>query len=604
MMRNLAVLLLAPLVMPAATLHVWERHEIALSARQVHANPYAGVDVWVDLRGPGFAKRVYGFWDGGGIFRVRVLAVSPGEWTWTSGSNTGDAGLNGRQGSFTAVAWTEAEKAENPCRRGFLRATRNGHALEQADGTAFFLLGDTWWATPTLHFPWGDDNLPRSPGPQARFQDYVRFRKAQGFNSVAILASFANWANDGRPARVTLDDAEKTPLRSAWTHPGTKSAKDMGNEGGRPFLFPGKVPGYEDLFPDVDRINPAYFQYLDRKVDYLNAQGFIPFMEVSRRDISRAWKKHYRWPDSYTRFIQYVFARYQANNMILSPIHVDSQSDSVSGREFNAPVQAVLARYGAPPFGTLLTANCAVSTLNTFGNDPDGQWVTLHQTGNAREHEYYWNHTENFHSIPTRPSLSGEPYYAGYRYQPGQETTYTAEGGSEKDSRYCRSAMYGNFLSGGLAGHIYGAEGIWQAATEEAAPVKMWDAFQWESAAQVRHFRTFVWAHGKRFQDLIPATDRLLPNSTHLTQGFDGWAYCARTPDNRIFLVYLEQGVDKPYIRSAPPLNSYTAKWFNPRSGEWSDAGTLKSNTAGRIQLPAAPNSGDWAMSLVAANPQ
>ena len=46
----------------------------------------------------------------------------------------------------------------------------------------------------------------------------------------------------------------------------------MDNEGGRPFLYPGKVPGYEDVFADVDRINPKYFDYLDRKIDYLNDQ--------------------------------------------------------------------------------------------------------------------------------------------------------------------------------------------------------------------------------------------------------------------------------------------------------------------------------------------
>ena len=60
----------------------------------------------------------------------------------------------------------------------------------------------------------------------------------------------------------------------------------MDNEGGRPFVFPGKVPGYENMFPDVDRVNPEYFRYVDRKIDYLNEQGFVPFIEVSRRDAS------------------------------------------------------------------------------------------------------------------------------------------------------------------------------------------------------------------------------------------------------------------------------------------------------------------------------
>ena len=55
----------------------------------------------------------------------------------------------------------------------------------------------------------------------------------------------------------------------------------MHNEGGRPFLFPGKAEGYEQVLPDLDRINPEYFRYMDRKVDYLGDNGFVSFIEVS-----------------------------------------------------------------------------------------------------------------------------------------------------------------------------------------------------------------------------------------------------------------------------------------------------------------------------------
>jgi hypothetical protein len=51
-------------------------------------------------------------------------------------------GLRGKTGQFTALAWTEAEKKENITRRGFIRATRNGHAFEHAGGPPHLLLGD------------------------------------------------------------------------------------------------------------------------------------------------------------------------------------------------------------------------------------------------------------------------------------------------------------------------------------------------------------------------------------------------------------------------------------------------------------------------------
>ena len=75
----------------APPVHVWEMQELSFTANNSYSNPYTDVKVWVDLSGPGFNKRVYGFWDGGTTFRVRVIAMHPGEWKWKSGSNTNDA---------------------------------------------------------------------------------------------------------------------------------------------------------------------------------------------------------------------------------------------------------------------------------------------------------------------------------------------------------------------------------------------------------------------------------------------------------------------------------------------------------------------------------
>ena len=59
--------------------HVWETQEITFAATREYANPYAEVECWIDLQGPGFAKRVHGFWDGGRTFKVRFVATAPGE---------------------------------------------------------------------------------------------------------------------------------------------------------------------------------------------------------------------------------------------------------------------------------------------------------------------------------------------------------------------------------------------------------------------------------------------------------------------------------------------------------------------------------------------
>jgi hypothetical protein len=586
-------------------IHVWEKQELTFTAANTYKNPYAeDVTVWVDLTGPGFSKRVYGFWDGGQIFHVRIVATEAGEWKWASGSSPEDPGLSGKSGSFTAVSWTEQEKIENPLRHGFLRASENQHALNYADGTPFFAIGDTWYSLGSNRFKWYDDDNERPLGPTAGFKDYVRYRKAQGYNWVNVIAAFPNWKTDDKGWHLLMDDSAKTTIRSAWVEFGTGSAKNMDNEGGRPFFFPGKVPGYENYFPDMDKINPEYFKYLDRKIDYLNANGFIPFIEVSRRDAGLCWYKYYGWPDSYVRFIQYIFARYQANNTVLSPIHLDIIDETVSPDDYTAAIHTMQKKYGPPPFGTLLSANANPSTLENWG---DNSWVTLHQIGNMREHNNYWYLTEIFNLKNPTPALNGEPYYAGYRDARGPgSANYTrgAAGGTERDNEFCRSGMYGSFLSGGLAGHVYGAEGIWGADIEPTAPVHMWDAFQWRSGAEMQYLRTFAFSVD-RYQELEPDADLVSPNKTHDILSYEGWAYCARTADKQIFLAYFEKGCPKSQVRGTKLNSIYKAQWFNPRNGTWQDVGSgeLTANKIGIIELPEFPGDTDLGLKLIYEGP-
>ena len=224
--KSLRILACLTLVLGAATamrgaapVHIWEKQEVTLTAARSYANPYTDVIIWVDLSGPGFNKRVYGFWDGGQVFRVRLLATAPGPWSWRSGSSPEDPGLTGKTGGFTAVEWTEDEKRVNPLRRGFLRPTANHHALEHGDGTPFFVIGDTWYSAGTNRFKWYDDDQERPIGHGAGFKDYVRYRKAQGYNWVNIIAAFPNWMNDGKPWHARM------PAEPRFAPPGWSSAQ-------------------------------------------------------------------------------------------------------------------------------------------------------------------------------------------------------------------------------------------------------------------------------------------------------------------------------------------------------------------------------------------
>jgi hypothetical protein len=578
--------------------HVWEKVEITLTSTKTYDNPYTEMTVWVDLTGPGFNKRCYGFWDGGNTFRIRITATAPGSWTWKSGSRPADPGLSEFSGSFTATKWTEEQKSENPSRRGMICSSDNGHAFRYADGTPYFLVGDTWWATPTFRFRWHDDDAIREMGPEAGFKEFVDYRRKQEYNCVAILAALPNWGNDDKPARLIAEDG--TIIRSGWVQSGTKSAKSMTDEAGNmAFLFPGKVPGYGSYFPDVERINPAYFQSLDTKIDYLNSRGFVPFIEVARRDIGQAWKKYYPWPESYVRYIQYIWSRYQANICLFSPIHFDYDKETIPADDWNAAANRVIDEYGHPPFGTLAGTNPTGSSLRNWGHTDRARWLTFHQIGNLRTHDSFSLLTEIFNAEPPVPAINGEPYYDGME---------NAEGGSEEAAFWCRSAMYGSVLSGGLGGHIYGAGGwsggVWSGEVEAASKYPMWKVFQWPSGDQMRHLKTFMLSESRRYQDLVPCAEQIRPNKSAGPKETTGWSYGAATKEQDLLMLYFEKDCPQAVVTGFRPDARYVARWFDPRNGLWRSVDNLLvTDESGKIVLPQfpdkkAPSEMDWAMKL------
>src|SRR3989442_705688 len=152
-----------------------------------------------------------------------------------------------------------------------------------------------------------------------------------------------------------------------------------------------------------------------------------------------------------------TFHCYQANNTVLSPIHLDIISETVSPEDYLNAIGLVMKKFGPPPFGTLLSANANPSTLENWGDD---SWVTL-----------------------------------------------------------------------------------------------------------------------------VPDADLVSPNKTPVLRGYEGWAYCARTPDKEIFLLYFEKVCPGSQVRGARLSSAYRAQWFDPRNGTWQDTGngTVRSSRIGII---------------------
>lgn len=611
--------------MKQAVIHMWDVHEIVLHAKKTYDNPYTDVTVWCDLKGPGFDKRVYGFWDGEDVWKIRVTANAPGNWTYTTGANVMDDGLAGIYGGYLAIEWTEEEKKQNVCRRGIIRATENGHCMEYADGTPFFAVGDTWWGLATYRWPWYDDDEPRPTGKGMGMKDMARRRIEQGYNLVGCIVAYPTWAKDGKSFAVVMDDEQKTTIRKAWADCSVQEwfasmddpdyaakiqARDMHNDNGdRPFFFPGKIKGYEDMVPDYDRINPDYFKVFDKKVNWLNEHGVTVFMEALRRDSSHTWKNYYNWPMVYTRYIQYLFSRYQANNILFSPIHFDTKADSIDGREYNEPINLMMDIYGQPPFGTLFGTNAAPSTMINYGGPEEQHWKTFDQTGNWRDHQYHWLLTDIYNSEHPTPSINGEPYYSGHVSFLRDKDGFPCEllfGNPEsmEDQMNSRSSYYGSALNGAFAGVMAGFEAGWSGNVEDTeSPYKLWDIFDFPASKQLQYVRDFMFSEGKRYQELIPDDELASPNFQGPVSGWRGWISVCATRKRDLIMGYSEKDAPKLRIRGLRPYDTYEVSWFNPRTGEWAEEKeTVMIDPQGFLITSDYPDKFDWAWKMKKLN--
>jgi hypothetical protein len=599
--------------------HVWDVQEITLASARDYANPYVDVECWVELEGPGFNRRVYGFWDGGRIFKVRVVATQPGDWTWRVGSNHAeDTGLAGA-GKFRAVAWTAEEIAQNANRRGFVRASANGHALRYADGTPFFLLGDTWLAASTWRLPYkgATPAADYQPAEGISFEEAVAWRKRQGYNSISFISAFPNWAADEHGA--TYANKDGVFLRNAWEKFGTwapnakistadgatTTGKDMHDEqGNRPF----EVFADREGLADFDRVNPAYFRSLDRKMRHLSGQGFVPFLETIRRDNAPSWKRYFDFNASYARFVQYLIARYGAYNLVFSGIHLDwiPKDFSLTADEFNEALTFHHAKYGPLPYGQPYTTLIDRSTYKAFGHGAKAPWLTMHTVGNnPRNHAIYGSIEELFGLEPAYPAANLEPYYTGWNHAINRPGGETPEENSDRDNYFARAMMYGSVLSGALAGHVHGTAAYDVTSTGEPAGWRphIWTALRYTSGAQMKHLAAFVLSEGARYQELTLAARDLDPRGIPdaLADGLDGWSFLMRTPQRDFALAYFESRALAPRLRGFTARANYRWSWFDPRTGQWRDAGQLRADASGVLAAPAFPDGGRQAASDIAA---
>jgi len=221
----LALFVLAHSAIHGAEVNQWEVFETSFTSTKRYANPFTDLDVSVVFQHEDQQWTVPAFWRGGEKWSVRFAPPVLGEYQYRiEATDKSNPDLNRGGQSLRAIPY----QGKNPLlKHGFVGVSGDRRHFEHADGTPFFWLGDTWWKGLCKRLTWEG------------FQELTADRKTKGFSVVQMVCG--PYPDEG------------------WFDP------RLENEGGMPYTT-----------KEYTLVNPAYFDYADRRFQHMIESGIAP----------------------------------------------------------------------------------------------------------------------------------------------------------------------------------------------------------------------------------------------------------------------------------------------------------------------------------------
>ncbi len=227
-----------------STVERWGVFEVALNG-PADGNPFADVSLTATFTQDGAQHDVTGFYDGDGVYRIRFMPATTGEWRYATHSNR--PALDAKSGAFTATV-------PSPNNHGPVHVARTFH-FDYADGSPYWQLGTTCY----------------------------------------------NWTHRS-------DAQEEQTLRTLATAPFNKlrmcvlpTARDPVDE--RFLPFEGKLGAW-----DTTRPHPDFFRHLEQRVGQLRDLGVEADL-ILFQPYGPQWGWTKLEPASEERYVRYLIAR-------------------------------------------------------------------------------------------------------------------------------------------------------------------------------------------------------------------------------------------------------------------------------------------------------
>ncbi|MFA6107164.1 MAG: DUF4038 domain-containing protein [Candidatus Latescibacterota bacterium] len=513
---------------------------------QAYPDPGNEIELDVVVTAPdGRVQRVPTFWAGDQEWRVRYAPSITGRHRFrTECSDPGNPDLHGLEGVLEVAPYT----GSNPLlRHGPLRVNAGRRHFEHADGTPFLWLGDTWWMGLTRRLSWPEE-----------FQLLAADRVQKGFNVVQIVAGLY-------------------PDMPAYDPRGF-------NEAGHPWEA------------EYARLNPAYFDMADLRIQWLARVGLVPA-------VVGCWGYHLPWlgMERMKRHWRNLVARWGAYPVVwilageaTMPYYL--AEDKTAAAEFQRQGWTELARYvrEIDPYRHPLTLHPGDTARNTV-SDPTVLDYDMLQTGHGGAGSI--PNTVKRVSLsrdaePTLPVVNGEVCYEGI-----------LENSREEIQRF----MFWNNLLLGARGFTYGANGIWQ-LNQEGIPYgpsphgASWGDTPWSVAYRLpgsgqlgiakRFLERYPWWRFECHPEWIEPHFTVDQNpSGHIAAGIPG----------QVRVIYFHQPIAPwsglPIVKGLEAGSRYRVFWFDPKTGEERGLPEV-SGGQGEWQVPMPATMADWVLVL------
>ena len=515
--------------------------EWSYTSGKQYPDPFNQIEIDAVVTTPaGIEERVPAFWAGDATWRVRYAPPAPGQYKVRSVcTDSANGDLHGQIMTLDVQPYA----GSNPhYKHGVLKVTADRRHFQHADGSPFFWLGDTWWMGLSKRLSWPDG-----------FETLTADRVRKGFTMVQIVAGL-------------YPDMEPFDERGA-------------NEAGYPWER------------DFSRINPAYFDAADSRIQHLADHGlaacvvgfwgyFIPRMGMDKV------KKH--WRNLIARWGAYPVVWCLAGEGTM-PYYLSKTPEQDAAAQKHGLTDLATYVRATDPHHHLITIHPSRSARECV-DDPSVLDFDMLQTGHS-DRQSVPNTIDTVNrslaASPVMPVLIGEVCYEGIMEASRQEV---------------QRFMFWSSMLSGSAGHTYGANGIWQVNTREkpyglSPHGHSWGGPSWDVAAALPGSRQLGLSKNllTRYSwwKLEPKPDLIDPHWSRE----DYWKpFAAEIPGEAVF-AFTPASYKGAVFRSLKP-GSYRARFFNPVDGTETEIGMINPDAGGSWKIAEVPVFQDWVVVL------